>query len=158
MEIHYGSFRAAILIGPLVIKIPNMQKILYKCRNFKTVRDLVFAAMQQNWSEYKCWLANKAGYLATVYFSLGLFSIVRRNYGVEPDKEEWAATLKSLPEDAYQYLFGVDFHSYHRHNIRRTSCGYQFIDYGATAGDDGGHIITEFLTRWKPDLERILLK
>ncbi len=153
MKIRHGSFRTAILIGPLAIKIPNIQKCIYKCRGFKAIRNLFFAAVQQNWSEYKCWRANRADYLAPVYFSIGIFSILRRIYGVEPEKEEWPAVLKSLSRDAFEYLFEVDFHSHHRHNIRRTSLGYQFIDYGATAGDDGGHTITYFLTRWRSDLE-----
>lgn len=187
LEIHHGSFRTAILIWCLVIKIPNVSKIIDTCRklrvsrekafatreqnfktardqivaaiqqNWKTVRDRMLAGIQQNWSEYKCWRVNLSDRLAPVYFSLGLFSIVRRNDGVEPEKEEWAAILKSLPEDAYQYLCeGVDFHSYHQHNVRRTDNGYQFIDYGATSGDDGGHTITEFLTRWKDDIEEKL--
>lgn len=77
---------------------------------------------------------------------------MKRIYGTEPVRKEWFAVRAKLPQEARDYLLGVDLHALNPDNMLLTEAGYVFIDYGSS-NDGFEHTITDFLTKWKSDLE-----
>lgn len=177
MEIHRGTVRMAILIGPLCFKIPRVDLWLQLCwdaligvfhpsawrhlridlrerwREFKR-------AIEHNLSEWSCWRVNRASHMARVYFSTGLFSVMARADGIKPHIKEWLAVLATLPAAAQGYLACIDPHTIDTPNIRKTKTGYRFIDYGCHKGyhdpRNANYNICGFLTIWRPELEAAL--
>lgn len=86
MEIKKGSYRLAILIGSIVIKIPR--PYLFRDMIWGSFKKL-FVKIGQNIDEYNGWLSLQESYLVKTYFTFfGLINIQKRANGNHISREE----------------------------------------------------------------------
>ncbi len=114
--------------------------------------------ISENLSEHKCWKRIKAPFLAQTYFSLGIVTISKRQYGQPPSPEELALALKKLPEPAQAEIKNLDGHCLEASNFVKTPQGIILVDYdNGTAPTAKKYPFTIFLEKWHRELENVFL-
>ncbi len=155
MQVFHGQYRSAIQVGPLIIKFPRLTHKLLQAvwprfslkRSFRKNlwfwwHDVRWAwmwireAIRQNWNEYRCWCALRSSYLAPVYFSCGVMSIMRYERGEYPTYEEWRHIVQKLRDlIGRQYFCRIDPHEHFMTNVVCAERGYTFVDYGGSGSE-----------------------
>lgn len=146
MRAKKGSKRWALIVGPLVFKVPRIRFSVLRTqdalrsiskgefksalRNLNWARGWFWSAIMQNWSEYQSWRELRTSYLAPVYLSIGLLNVSKFIEGDKPSFEELDEVWGRLGREAYYHLRCLDPHLISGPNIIRRPQGYCFVDYG----------------------------
>lgn len=147
-QIHRGTYRVTILIGPVALKfvrpvfvlnlIKGCLKVIGKKHfmarlenQFRQFRLRFARGVMANVSEWATYSTTKAEYLAPTYFTLGIVNISRRQDGDKLTLKEIDALIEQIPERERNLWYSIEPHSvWEGTSWRKTPKGYVLVDYG----------------------------
>jgi len=165
MQIKKSDTRTVLLAGSYVFKFPrlfHLFRILRKAIELIPERkwDLIrinsywkwrdfYEGIRQNFSEYRCWRATKANFLAPTFFSIGIINVQKREKGDIPFSKELRIAFQKLPKEAEEERLKIDPHYFSSKNFIKNTEGMRLIDYGDKSPDLK---FVNFLIRWQKEL------
>jgi hypothetical protein len=150
MEIHHGTYRTTLLIGPFAIKFARMIFITNFFNIFriaKEIREVGWKYMEiekiftltnltrawiANLTEWATFVRLRKSFLAPTYFSCGIFNISKRIKGEEIQSFEIIdGFMETLSNEDRTTIFKVSGHDFIDNSGRRkTKQGFVLVDYG----------------------------
>ena len=114
MQIKKSDTRTVLLAGNYVFKFPrffHLFRILRKAIELMPKREWnlirinsywkwrdFYEGIRQNFSEYRCWRATKADFLAPTFFSIGIINVQKREKGDIPFSRRTAYCFSKITE------------------------------------------------------------
>ncbi len=169
MEIHRGSYRLVILVGPFAIKLPHVPMLLspvgmlftpMKWKHLNVVTSIIIKnyilGVLANLMEYLITLTLRPSFTAPIYVSFGDVSIQQRTLGEPPSEQELRERWGRMSDLARDELYQVNGHDVHCANfIRQPDGNIKMVDYGGTLMV-GNLSLIDFLIRHHAEVEQVL--